>query len=136
MKATKELTVMKGEIIKSVDQIVEDIIVGTIECWQIEANEDCDLKWQLKYMVSKCFEEIGRDITNERKSRAFTQSENERLYGRKDYLDGKEILALEYRCLLGTSHRIVGNDLNELNYNLHNHKCECHRYDSPPNNWS
>jgi hypothetical protein len=103
---------------KTSNEIISEIIEGTIECWKIIAQEECDLKWQLINMVGRCFTELGRDVT-------FTLAPNTQLDWEAEYLNGRKIVSMEYKCLFGTSHTVVGSDLNELNQNLHNHKCDC-----------
>lgn len=117
---------MTGIIIKTVDQMVEEIIEGTINCWKIKAEENCDLKWQLKNMVSRCFEQLARDITDERKAQAFMQADRQvRFSGIKEYEDGREIISLNYTCLFGNVHRVAAKSLTELNHRLQNDQCKC-----------
>jgi hypothetical protein len=110
---------------KTSNEIISEIIQGTIECWKITSQEECDLHWQLTNMVGKCFEELGRDVTNERKCKAFTLATNKKLYGEREYLNGKEIISLEYKCLFGNTHKVAAEGLEQLNSRMKNDNCKC-----------
>lgn len=100
---------------------IEYLIEGFINCWQVETKEPCDLRWQLKDLISRCFQQVGRDITD-----------SDSKIGKNNFPIGMKTLSLQYTCLFKNVHRVQGNSLLELNQNLANHVCECHRFDSPP----
>lgn len=96
---------------------IDDIIEGTINCWQIEAKESCDLPYQLKLMVGNILEDIGRKITE--------RAQPTKLTNQSQSLVSAKALSVQYQCLFGTTHKIEGDDLLKLNHNLSNHVCNC-----------